>query len=238
MIGEPVLAPSYEPPPQPVWLISFADLISLLLCFFVMLFAMSTVELSRWQKVSGAAGTTNVVNAPATGAKAADDSGPRRPSQSAIGALADNGTELDYLAAILQRRLDAEPELQAAVLTHADDALVISLPGIAMFEAARADLAPEVAATIGALGRALGNLRNQVDVRGYGEAAEAARASGVSATANWELSIKRASAVAEEMRRGGYAREPNALGLGASGALRHADVVVRAWRPETQVRVR
>jgi chemotaxis protein MotB len=246
---QPVRA--YEPPPQPIWLISFADLISLLLCFFVMLFAMSSVELTRWRDVAASTGTpsaagsltgtgvTNVVNAPTPLASAdPDELLRRRLGRNALGATVDNGAELDYLAAVLQRRIDEDGSLGAAIVSRLDDALVISLSIDGMFETARADLSPAAVPLFAALGRVLGNLRNQVDVRGYGETPEAARATGLNAVNNWELSIRRAERIGAELRRGGYAREPNVLGLGEARSSRRADLVVRAWRPETQVRVR
>ena len=39
------------PPGPPIWMLSLADLISLLLTFFVMLFAMSSVKVDRWDEV-------------------------------------------------------------------------------------------------------------------------------------------------------------------------------------------
>jgi chemotaxis protein MotB len=242
--GQPVRA--YEPPPQPVWMISFADLISLLLCFFVMIFAMSSVELTRWREVALAngpipnvTGTTDVVNAPVPESPARpNEPMVRRPGRAAVGAIADNGADLDYLAAVLQRRLDEDPALKPVVLSRLDDALLLLLPIEGMFEARRADLSAAARPVVAALGRALGNLRNQVDVRGYGETAETARAFNLSAVNNWELSIRRATSVLEQLQRGGYAREPNALGLGEAQSPRRADIVVRPWQPETQVRVR
>ena len=42
-----------EDPPKgsPAWMATFSDLMNLLLCFFVMLFAMSTMEESKWQEL-------------------------------------------------------------------------------------------------------------------------------------------------------------------------------------------
>lgn len=42
-----------EEPPKgaPAWQATFADLMNLLLCFFVLLFSMSTVDAEKWEKV-------------------------------------------------------------------------------------------------------------------------------------------------------------------------------------------
>ncbi|HAG52171.1 MAG TPA: hypothetical protein DCL21_00090 [Alphaproteobacteria bacterium] len=44
----------------PAWMLTFADLVSLLICFFVLLYAMKTVDESIWKKISGSfAGALN-----------------------------------------------------------------------------------------------------------------------------------------------------------------------------------
>lgn len=238
--------PSAQPPGQPVWLISFADLISLLLCFFVMLFAMSSIELARWRAV------VLSVNANYVGPNAAtksDASEPwlRRPGRSFAGAVADNGVDLDYLAAVLERRVEDDGELAGTVVTRSDDHLVVSLPGDGLFEIGRANINPNARLKLATLGRVLGNLKNQVDVRGHGEPPASARALKVSAVANWELSLARAASVAEELQRGGYLREPTVIGLSDTryGELspdlpelererraRRVDIIVRAYRAD------
>ena len=39
------------PPGSPAWMATFSDLMNLLLCFFVLLFSMSTIEESKWQEL-------------------------------------------------------------------------------------------------------------------------------------------------------------------------------------------
>lgn len=39
------------PPGSPAWMATFSDLMNLLLCFFVLLFSMSTIEESKWEEL-------------------------------------------------------------------------------------------------------------------------------------------------------------------------------------------
>lgn len=142
MTEEELLPPeSFAPPAQPVWLISFADLISLLLCFFVMLFAMSSIELQRWKAV--VVSTGNSYQGPDASPRS-DASQPwlRRAGQSIAGAAIEAGADLDYLAAVLERRIVDDPDLAGAAVTHRPGALVVSLPADELFEIGRSSISP------------------------------------------------------------------------------------------------
>ena len=55
------------PPGSPAWMATFSDLMNLLLCFFVMLFAMSTIEESKLQELVAAMNNTfSIFNAGST----------------------------------------------------------------------------------------------------------------------------------------------------------------------------
>ena len=55
------------PPGSPAWMATFSDLMTLLLCFFVMLFAMSTIEESKLQELVAAMNNTfSIFNAGST----------------------------------------------------------------------------------------------------------------------------------------------------------------------------
>jgi len=41
-------------PPSMAWLLTFADLVSLMITFFVMLYAFKSVDIKRWHEIRGA----------------------------------------------------------------------------------------------------------------------------------------------------------------------------------------
>ena len=41
-----------QAPGSPAWMATFSDLMNLLLCFFVLLFSMSEIDVDKWQQVA------------------------------------------------------------------------------------------------------------------------------------------------------------------------------------------
>ncbi|MGF1612239.1 MAG: flagellar motor protein MotB [Kiloniellales bacterium] len=187
------------------WLLTFADLTALLITFFVMLFAMSQVEQRKWQ---------NLVNALANRLDLVREVEVAIPRQTlnidSIQALP--GSNLDYLNALLEHHLAAEPQLGEAMLQRRSDRLVISLPGPLLFPSGVADLDPEGARVVSALSALLSNLSNRIEVTG---SADPVRPISTFVT-NWELSLVRAARVASLLTEAGYQRPIILRGLGDS----------------------
>ncbi len=216
----PIPTPPVRIEGQPAWLVTYADLVSLLLCFFVMFYAMSTIEVGKWRQIARGLAADRPV---ATGATVGIIGPPvRTVVRGLTGSDARPGAEVEYLAVVIGRRIDDEAALAQAIVTRLEDRLVISLPGDLLFSDRGITLDPRGRAAAAALGAVLGNLRNQVDVQGHADAMAGRSASDRAAVAaNWEVSLARAIAVAEELKRGGYGREMAILGLADT---RHADL--------------
>lgn len=193
------------------WMVTFVDLVSLMLTFFVMLFAMSNVTADRWG---------NLVEAMAHQLNPSrETTQPLKSDTQGIGQKQEfNAINLDYLAEILQRDLPTNPELDGVVVRRLDDRLAVSLPGDLAFAPGSARFAKAGRAALGLLGSSLSKIDNRIEV--YGHTDPSPRRAGPYAS-NWELSLDRALAVAAEMRRVGYRREIAAYGLGDS---RYADL--------------
>ena len=110
-----------EPPrhqsTQPVWLITFADLISLLLASFVLLYALSQNDRARMQAAFG-------IEAAVADRKA--DEGAAEKSMRAK--PADQGRDTDYLATLLQTKIEAAPALKGVKVLPFDDSVRLDLP--------------------------------------------------------------------------------------------------------------
>jgi flagellar motor protein MotB len=110
-----------EPPrhqsTQPVWLITFADLISLLLASFVLLYALSQNDRARMQAAFG-------IEAAVADRKA--DDGAAEKSMRAK--PADQGRDTDYLATLLQTKIAAAPALKGVKALPFDDSVRLDLP--------------------------------------------------------------------------------------------------------------
>ncbi|KZD08122.1 OmpA/MotB family protein [Oceanibaculum pacificum] len=178
----------------PVWLLTFLDMIALVLAFFIMMHAMSTPQSEPFRELS---------------ATLADRLNPNKETvaaapPTALGLNPDRrqaALDLDYLFSVLRTHLDGEPVLARSVLHRLPDRLVISLPSDVLFERNSARLGDSAGRALFALGGVLSNLGNRVDV--YGHTDPAPIRAGPYAT-NWELSLARAQSVAASLLDSGY----------------------------------
>ena len=136
------------------WILSFADLLSLLLCFMVMTFAMSNI--ARDQRTPAEAGTVNSI------AQTIDWPGDELPSAaarlSADTTMPAPALDLDYVAAVLDTTLQAHRLLRETRVERADDRLVLAMPADLLFATGETKVADEALPPLEALARVLENL--------------------------------------------------------------------------------
>ena len=217
---------------QQRWLITFTDLIALLLAFFVMLFSMSAVEQEPWEIM------TNSLIA-SLNPDFAWDSLTALSDLDADSIPAENAADLDYLQAVIANKIRNVPLLSQALLTRRADRLIISLQADSLFAVGGAGLSEDSRAALYAMGDTLRHISNRVDVNGH---TDPTPVRGGRYASNWELSLHRALAVADALASAGFTRDIIAIGLAESrydeGAaeldqetrFRHArrvDVVIR-----------
>jgi len=176
------------------WMITFTDLVSLLLTFFVLLFAMSNVKLDEWTKIIDSLSQT--LN-PAPEQEIA-----RPTAQLNIGTLfRRRSVNLDYLSSVIEQKLSADPVLRDALIIRLDDRMVVALPGDLLFEPGAALVSESARDAMFTLGAMFANVGNSIAVNGH---TDPAPPSGEAFASNWELSVARAASVANAIRRGGY----------------------------------
>lgn len=188
------------------WMITFADLVSLLLAFFVLLFAMSNVKTEKWQAVIET--LSERLN---------PDTSRQRPVPAAdfsVKWLIDpERLDLDYATAVVRDKLMNDAALAGVSIRRLKDRLVITLPGESLFEPRSVRLTPDALQTTFMLAEIFRNADNRVDVNGYfGRDADAD-----GAVSKWEISAMRAIAVARAIRRAGLSRSITAYGLADAG---------------------
>lgn len=199
-----VLEPEHEN--TKMWMLTFTDLVSLLLTFFVMLFAMSNVKIGEWDKVIDSLSQT--LN------PAIDDTVQKPTAQLNIGTLFRRAAvNLDYLASVIEENLSADPLLKDALIVRLEDRLIIALPGDLLFEPGEALISPRARGAMFTLGAMFANVGNAIGVTGH---TDPAPPTGTRFASNWELSIARAASVANAIRQGGYEDQIVALGYAAS----------------------
>lgn len=192
--------------PSKAWMVTFTDLVSLMLTFFVMLFAMSNVKVDKWDSMIDALSQSlNVTRAKAVVASSAEYNVATIVRKQAI--------NLDYLASVLEKTVAEDEVLAHSRIMRLEDRLVIALPGDLLFAPARADLSEKAREAVFNLGGVLRNIGNQIRVDGH---TDPVLVTGGAYASNWELSLARAAAVANALRRSGYTEDIVAYGFADS----------------------
>ncbi len=188
--------------PSVAWMVTFTDLVSLMLTFFVMLFSMSSVKVDVWEKMIDA---LNRTVDPVVIARDTPPSAPRNIAKT----FRKRAVNLDYLNAVLQENIGTDPILNQSSVSMMEDRMVISLPGRILFDVNSAVLKEDAKEAIFRLGGVLRNVGNQLAVGGH---TDPAPPQGGTFISNWELSLARAGSVANELNRAGYADAIYAFG--------------------------
>jgi len=175
------------------WLLTYADLITLLMVFFVVLYSMSTADSSKWKQISAAleqAFNVDVLKGHAASALDDGNSTPALPIDNII-----NNSDVPQVAR-LQGMIDAALEgVQQApnVQVGTDkEGVVIRLSGSYLFDSGRAELKPNSFAVLDAIAGELKVQPNDIRVDGH---TDSTPIDSPRYPTNWELSSARALAV-------------------------------------------
>lgn len=189
------------------WMLTFTDLVSLLLTFFVLLFAMSSVKVDEWTKVIDSLSQT--LN-PAPEKEIA-----KPTAQLNIGTLfRRRAVNLDYLSSVIEENLSSDPVLHNALIVRLEDRIIIALPGDLLFEPNAATVSENARDAMFTLGAMFANVGNSIAVNGH---TDPTPPGGDTFASNWELSIARAASVANAIRRGGYDQQIVTFGYADAG---------------------
>lgn len=195
-----------------IWLISFTDVMALMLTFFVLLFAMSNPKQEEWEDFTKNVQKNfnrfygQVLN---------------RGQEDAINIAKINfsqALDLNYLKALIENLIEKEPSLRIAKLIDNGDSLIISLPQSILFEVGEADIRNEANKVLFTLAGTLGRIKNRVEVVGH---TDPRPINGSKYPSNWELSLARAASVAGVLQNVGY---ENGLAIRGQASGRYEDV--------------
>jgi len=189
----------------PSWMLTFTDLVALMLTFFVMLFAMSKVEKREWE---------NLTDALAPDLNAVSELSIALPTEQRDVDSVETlpSVDLDYLAALLKQDMVDDPLLSLGILRRLERRILIALPGDLLFAPGSTELAMTGRdALIGFVGL-LRHVNNRIEVMGHADPRRPIGGFG----SNWELSLARALRVAQMLREAGYRGQVVARGFGHS----------------------
>lgn len=203
------------------WMVTFADVLALLLTFFVMMYAMNDVREDEWQGfVSAMSGHFNPAGPPADFQV--------KDGFSDTSEFEPRGMDLGYLESLISAQLKSTDAADAYSVVRRGDRLLIRLPEVLIIEDGRPMLTPTAQAAARELGQVLGTLSNGVSVAGH-----AARGTdGVTYPSAWELSLAAATIVADTIRDVGFTR--NILVLGHGDAYLKEEAASRTAGEDTE----
>lgn len=166
------------------WLVSYADFVTLLLAFFIVMYAISSVNEGRYRVVSESL------------VKAFQTIEPTR------GAASKNG--LEAMAGDLNQVLDPLIRDGRVHLTQNARGIAIEINASVLFQSGQAELQGEAAQVLGAVAKVLAAAPNALEIEGHTDDSPISSALFPS---NWELSAARASRVVRLLSQGGVAPE-------------------------------
>ena len=167
------------------WLLTYADMITLLLALFIILFAISNISYVKFQRlaheISGGFSSTSSINNPPNGGTTGAQRGRTEEAN-----MAEAKAQLDrYIAKQhLESKVQTRLEQQGLVITLLSDKTYYS--------SGSAQLRPETMQLLDVVARQLRNLNNSVRVEGSTDNIPIATAAYPT---NWELSAARSTGV-------------------------------------------
>ena len=210
-----------------VWMVTFTDLVALMLTFFVLLFSMSRMDEVAWQ---------NLKNALAVSLdRVGDFKVPIPDEELDINRITHvPGDDLRYLASVLREHMAEVPTLAASPIENLDDRLVLSLQVGRLFAGPGQELTGAGGELLFAIGGMLASLGNRIEVAGYVAALDGGP---LSAANDWQRSLAQAQAVADGLIAAGYRDDILVRGHGSTETAPRSSSRDRPLDPDPAGRV-
>ena len=183
----------------PLWLLTFTDIMALMLTFFVLLYSMAVPDKDQWEEM------VKSVEQGINLQKTLQHFSGQVQDISIDKISTDRALDLNYLQNVLQKQFAEEESLQSALLLSGDGRLVISLPMDVVFSAGESEVSLEAKRALMALGDLFYRIKNRIEVVGHSDPTPIL-GDGLYDD-NWALSLGRAASIAAVLRQVGYKRK-------------------------------
>lgn len=178
------------------WLIPYADLLTLLLALFIVLYAASTVDKEKYQSIMES------FQSELTGTKIDNQQAGLSPNPSSpqpeVGLLEEevkgetNDKELDVLRQQLESYINNNSLQDMVSLQETEKGIEVSLKDVVLFDSGRADLKERSYQTLNGLVGLINTVLNPISIEGH---TDNVPAHNTIYSSNWELSAARAASV-------------------------------------------
>ncbi len=178
-------------PGSPAWMVTYGDMMTLLLCFFVLLYSMSTLDLERFSLIiSQLQQQLGVLDGGRTiSREQLIEAGQR---DELLGQIERSRLEFEQLYMEIMAYLEKKGLEDQVEVAFVDEGLLIRFPGRILFDLGRADLISEAREILGEMASFFGSVENEVTVEGH---TDDWPISTEEFPSNWELSTTRATNV-------------------------------------------
>ncbi len=192
-----------------LWLITFTDVMALMLTFFVLLYSMSVPEEDDWKNI-----TKGLQNQFTKTYSAESNEGPQ-DTISIEKIDFSKAQSLTYLNSVLANAISKDERLKNVSLIPQVDSLIVSVPQELLFESGRSEVSPKGKQVLYAMGNTMSRIRNRIEVIGHTDL-QPIQNPDTQYDSNWELSLARAASVSSILENAGYTRPVIVRGLSSS----------------------
>ncbi len=183
-------------PGAPDWMVTFADLMSLLLTFFVLLLSFSNMEIVKFRTMAGSVKNAlglksefEISDVP-TGDRLLPHKSPKEgDGEAPPNALMRDAETVQRMVAQLREVLEQSGLAEQGTVKVGDEGVVLELNGDLLFESGKADIKADAHPVLDGLIGFIGTVPGTVDVEGHTDDVPIATRVYPS---NWELSAARA----------------------------------------------
>lgn len=211
-----------ESPGGMAWLVTFTDIIALMLTFFVLMYSMSEPREKEWERIAqGFSAELKRYNTPQW----------NRGDHESINIQTidfSSAQNLDYLASVLKDAMVRDKNLQMLEIYPQDDHLIVSVPEHVLFEKQKLQISEQGRLVLSSLAMVLNRIRNRIEIIGHSDPFSG-ESRALKLSSDWELSLLKAGAVMSVFRNVGYSREILFRGY-SSG--RYSDISMNLQEPE------
>lgn len=190
---------AFEEPTAPAWMATFGDLMSLLLCFFVLLLSFASMDAKRFAEVNGSMRDAFGVQRldPGSFEALSDDlislnDGPQASSLRVIDIPSRDPSSTKKLAARIKTTLAAKRLDRLIEVEETERGVVVRVPGQMLFSAGSTELRPTSLVFLREIADLMQGTPDLIAIEGHTDAAPSQNT-----TTNWRISTARAVSALE-----------------------------------------
>ncbi|MFP4312714.1 MAG: flagellar motor protein MotB [Alphaproteobacteria bacterium] len=183
----------------PLWLITFTDVMALMLTFFVLLYSMAMPEVEKWSELTAA------VNRNFGKSYAPVFNEGSRESISIDKISTTRALDLGYLESVVRGAIGGNEWSKDLVIFPQKDRLVVSMPNDLFFESGSADVQTDGKKILFEIGGVLQRIQNAVEIVGHADPRPIENPQSAFKD-NWDLSLARAMSVSAVLENVGYTK--------------------------------